>query len=48
MAEAGADCVLVACTDLSGLAAAGPSPIPIIDASLALATAVVRYWRLAE
>lgn len=48
MAEAGADCVLVACTDLSGLAALGPSPIPIIDAALALAGAVVRYWRLAE
>ena len=48
MAEAGADCLLVACTDLSGLASMGPSPVPVIDASLALATAVVRYWRLAE
>jgi aspartate racemase len=48
MAEGGADCILVGCTDLSGLAALGPSPVPIVDASLALAGAVVRYWRLAE
>jgi aspartate racemase len=44
----GADALLVACTDLSGLSNTVPSPLPLIDSAQCLASATVRWWRLAE
>ena len=47
LAGAGVDTALVACTDLSGLCAAGPPAPRRADAAQALAAELVRAWRSA-
>jgi amino-acid racemase len=44
----GADAAIIACTDISTIADLVHSPIPLIDAAQCLASATVRWWRLAE
>ena len=44
----GADAAIIACSDISTIADLAHSPIPLIDAAQCLASATVRWWRLAE
>lgn len=41
---AGADALLVACLDLSGVLRHAPAGLPVVDAAEALATAIVEEW----